>query len=132
MRRMFATVIAMFLGVGTVGVDAHHSYSEFQDQTASVEGSIMAVEFANPHTTMTLRTTDGAVYTATWNAAFQLARMGVRQTDLNIGDVVMITGHSHRDPTVHELAKLREVRRLRDGWAWKSEDGRVTVTAGRR
>ena len=125
----FVVTTAAILTTSSVLVEAHHSYSEFREQTVSVEGSITSIEFASPHTTITLRTADGAIYKATWNAAFQLVSMGVRNTDLKAGDIVAVTGFPHRDSSVRELAKLREVRRLRDGWTWKMENGRVTIVA---
>jgi len=116
----------------SVGVFAHHSYAEFQNQTASIEGTLVSVVFGNPHTSLTVRAADGTVYTATWNSVVPLLSHGVKKTDLKAGDVVAITGFPHRDSTKHELARLREVRRLSDGWAWKVEaDGRQIVTSTR-
>src|SRR5581483_11748276 len=124
----FIALTATAVSFGSVGLAAHHSYAEFQDHTASVEGSIVSVSFGNPHTILTLRTVDGVLYKATWNAGFQLASMGVRPIELKAGDAVVITGFPHRDPQTHEMAKLTEVRRPGDGWTWKMENGRATVT----
>ena len=126
---VFIALTAIAVSVSSVGIAAHHSYAEFQDHTTSLEGSIVAVSFGNPHTILTLRTADGTRYTATWNAGFQLVSMGVKTTDLKAGDEVVITGFPHRNPQTHEMAKLREVRRPSDGWMWKMENGRATVTA---
>jgi hypothetical protein len=126
MKRMVAAVVAV-VGLVSTTVAAHHSYAEFLDTTTSVEGILERVAFTNPHTTLTLRTKDSVAYTATWNAAFQLKSMGVRETDLKAGDVLVVTGFPARDPNAHQLAKLREVRRVGDGWTWRMENGRVTI-----
>jgi len=124
MSLTFAVVI-----VASGVAEAHHSYAEFRDTLTTIEGVLTTAVFANPHTILTVRAADGTVYKATWNAGFQLASMGVKTTELKAGDVLAITGFPQRDPKMHELAKLRTVRRLTDGWTWKMENGRVTVTA---
>ena len=100
---------------------AHHSYSEFYDHVVSVEGTIEKVVFANPHTILTVRAQDGAVYTGNWRAAFQLNTMGVKPTDLKVGDVIIISGTPSRDAAAHQLARLSEVRRPSDGWGWRRD-----------
>ena len=118
-RTALAVVAVVFLAAGSIG-HAHHSYAEFLDENVSVEGSLEKVAFANPHTVLTLRGPDAALYTATWSAAFQLDRMGVSPSELHVGDVVVITGSPSRDPAAHQMARLREVRRPRDGWVWRA------------
>ena len=129
---MRSAVLAAITGAVVIGAsaiaEAHHSYAEFQDTPTTIEGTLTTAVFGNPHTILTVRAADGTVYKATWNAAFQLANMGVKSTELKAGDVVSVTGFPHRDPKMHELAKLRTVRRLGDGWMWKMESNRVTVT----
>jgi len=125
---VLVALTAAAVSVGSVTVWAHHSYAEFQDHTTSIEGTIVNIVFANPHTILTIRTVDGTLYKATWNSSVPLFSHGVKTTDLKAGDVLAITGFPHRDPATHELAKLREVRRLSDGWAWKDENGRQFVT----
>ena len=105
---------------------AHHSYADFLDSTVTIQGSLDRVEFKNPHTILTIRAADG-IYTAIWNAAFQLQSMGVRPTDLKVGDVVVLTGYPSRDSEAHEMAKLRKVRRPSDGWTWQMINGQATV-----
>jgi len=120
---------AAAVSASSIGALAHHSYAQFQNQTTSIEGTLVSVVYGNPHTSLKVRGHDGTVYTATWNAAAPLFSHGVKKTDLKADDVVAITGFPHIDPTKHELARLREVRRLSDGWTWKvEEDGRQIVT----
>ena len=127
MRRSILVVVAMvFLAGSTIG-RAHHSYAEFLDYTVSVEGTLEKAAFASPHTILTVRTKESALYSATWNAAFQLKSMGVQATDLKVGEVIILTGYPSRDPNAHHLAKLREVRQPSHGWGWRMENGRVTI-----
>ena len=117
MRCAILAVAAVLLCV--VPGRAHHSYSDFYDHVVSVEGTIEKVVFANPHTILTVRAQDGAVYTGNWRAAFQLHTMGVTSTDLKVGDVIVMSGTPSRDAAAHQLARISEVRRPSDGWAWR-------------
>ena len=130
MRRSILAVFAVFLLTGTVG-NAHHSYADFYDHTVSIEGTLERVTFVNPHTILTVRTKDGVLYTGNWRAAFQLHRMGVKPTDLNAGDTVIISGTPSRDAAARQLARLSEVRRPVDGWSWRLQGGKVSLTAAR-
>ena len=126
-RTIVAAVAAALLIPATVA-RAHHSYAQFDlDRTVSVEGTIQKIVYGNPHVVMTIQARDGAVYTATWRAALQLDRQGVKLAHLAAGDVVVLSGNPARDPASHELSRLSEVRRLRDGWAWNRDDGVVAT-----
>ena len=125
MRRTVLAVIGATIILGGSAL-AHHSYgSFFLDQSASVEGSIQQLRFANPHVVLTIRTSDETEYTATWAAADRMERDGVTRTTLKIGDRVIVTGAPPRDPASHELMPLWEIRRPRDGWVWKHARGPV-------
>ena len=63
MKRVAWAVLSVVFLAGGVAA-AHHSYEEFLDETVSVEGTLEKVFFANPHTILTFRTDDSAVYTA--------------------------------------------------------------------
>ena len=120
MRRMIVAVIGVLV-LSTVSTRAHHGYANFfLDQRKSIEGDIEAVRFANPHIVLTIRAADGTVYTATWRAAYQMELAGVNRTTLKVGDHVIVTGAPPRDPASHELMPVREIRRPRDGWSWRS------------
>lgn len=128
MKRTVLIAVGVVFLAGSL-VRAHHSYAAFdQDQTVSVEGTLERLLYINPHTILTLRTKDSTVYTAEWTAAFQLERMGVDSAALKIGDVIVVTGSPSRDATAHLVSRLREVKRLSDGWNWsRAADGRVTT-----
>jgi hypothetical protein len=129
MKQTVIAVAAAVLLVAGTPARAHHSYADFLNDTVSVEGTLEKVLFANPHTILTLRARDGAIYTANWRAASQLDRTGVRATDLKVGDVVIVSGTPSKDPAARQLARLSAVRRGSDGWTWTLASGRVSVGA---
>lgn len=122
MKRVLGVVIGLTVLAGTVPMRAHHSYAGFSDQVVSIEGTLERVMFANPHVILRLRAKDSAVYTVQWVAALTLENRGMTATDLKPGDVLVVSGTPARDPAVHEMARIREVRRTRDGWRWVSND----------
>ena len=133
MKRTVAMVVGVACLAGSVAVRAHHSYAGFSDELVSVEGTLEEVRFANPHVILTMRGKDSAVYTVQWVAAFTLERRGMKPNDLKAGDVLVVSGTPARDPAVHELARIREVRRMRDGWRWVNNAGGQgpTITSSR-
>jgi hypothetical protein len=123
-------VVGFVVLVAGANARAHHSYAGFdQDRVVSVEGTIEKIVFGNPHVVLTLRIKDSTAYTVTWTSGTQLSRQGVATDDLRISDVVVVSGSPSR--TSPELSKIREVRRLSDGWTWRMTDGRATVAASK-
>ena len=130
MKRTLVVLVAVVLLLGGVQLRAHHSYAGFSDNVISLEGTLEKVMFANPHVVLTVRDKDGAAYTATWVAAFTLQNRGMKATDFKVGDVIVVSGTPAKDPSVREIARLSEVRRVSDGWRWlQNNDGRgPTIT----
>jgi hypothetical protein len=122
MNRTIVALVGTVLLVSGAAVSAHHSYAGFADNTVSVEGHLEKVMFANPHVMLTIRAKDGSAYTAVWVAAFTLENRGTKATDFKIGDVIVVRGTPAKDPAVHEIARLSEVRRVSDGWRWLQND----------
>jgi len=120
MRRTLPSVI-VFLVLAGSSVRAHHPYPNFLlDQTASVDGEIQELKYANPHVVLKIRSAAGVVYTAEWQAASWLAYYAhVTLTTLRVGDHVIVSGAPSRDPASHELVRLTEVRRPRDAWTYR-------------
>jgi hypothetical protein len=126
MKRLLPSLTGMVIVASTI-VGAHHSYTDFDlTRTVTVEGTIQDILFTNPHVVLTIKSDDAVLYKAVWGPVGQLQRHGVRRTDLKIGDTVIVSGNPARDPSVHELSKLSEVRRPGDGWTWQSR-GRVKL-----
>jgi hypothetical protein len=113
---------------------AHHSYPNFLlDQKVSVEGEIEEVRYANPHVVLKIRTAEGVVYTAEWQAASWLDyHAHVTLTTFRVGDHVIVSGAPSRDPASHELVRLKEVRRPRDGWTYEVNQERPVAPSLKR
>jgi hypothetical protein len=127
--RTFALAAVIGAAMAT-SLHAHHSYAEYEKRIVTIQGTIEQIQFANPHTILTMRTTDAGVYTGTWRTARQLERDGVTGEHLKPGDVVAVSGHPSR--VRPDLSKITEVRRVRDGWAWRmNNDGQISVVAAR-
>ena len=120
MRCMLPAVIVILVLSGS-SVRAHHSHTDFLlGQTATVEGEIEGLRYANPHVLLKIRTAEGVVYTAEWQAASWLNfHAHVTLTTLRVGDHVIVSGAPPRDPTLHWLVRLQEVRRPQDGWTYQ-------------
>jgi hypothetical protein len=123
MRRAVMAVLGGLVLVGG-SVQAHHSYSAFfdpQQRTVAIEGDLESLRYANPHVVMQIRTKDAILYNVTWQSAAWVERQAaVTRTTFKIGDRLMVIGAPALDPTVHEVTRVREVRRPRDGWKWRA------------
>jgi hypothetical protein len=120
MRRTLPAVIVILV-LARISVGAHHSYPTFLlDQKVSVEGQLEELRYANPHVVLKIRTAEGVVYSAEWQAASWLQyHAHVMLTTLRVGDHVIVIGAPSRDPLSHDLVRLKEVRRPRDGWTYQ-------------
>ena len=124
---MKRVVVAILCTLGLTGavLQAHHAYAGyFLDRTVAVEGNLEEIRYGNPHIIMKIRTADSTVYTVTWQSAISVERSaGMTKTTLKVGDHVTISAAPSRDPALHQLASVREVRRPRDGWIWRRVAG---------
>jgi uncharacterized protein DUF6152 len=113
--------IVILVLAGSSSALAHHGYPNFLlDQNVSVEGDIVELKYANPHSVLKIRTADGVVYTAEWQAAsWLLFHAHVTLTTLRVFDHVIVSGAPSRDPESHELVRLKAVRRPSDGWTYQ-------------
>jgi hypothetical protein len=125
MTRILPAVAAILLLAG-IPAQAHHFPAGFRlDQKQTVEGRLEEIKYANPHVVLFIRTADGTLYSAEWQAASWLQfRAHVMLTTLRVGDELVVTGAPSREPESHELVRLREVRRPRDGWTYKVTESR--------
>ena len=82
---------------GMTGVQAHHSYSEFDGtQTVEIEGTLLALAWQNPHTRMEVRVLSSSNGAAVWDietgSVNSLRRQGAPLDAFKVGDVVKIAG----------------------------------------
>ena len=105
-------------------LDAHHGYSGFfspTERTIQVEGRLEALRYANPHVIMSIRARNGRVYVVTWQGATWLENQAhVTRNTFHVGERLVVIGAPARDESSTEVALVREVRRPRDGWEWRS------------
>ena len=132
MKRGSLAILAVIVLGGSAS--AHHSHPAFLlDKNVSIEGDLIELKFGNPHILMKVRVADGTVYLAEWQGQTWFYNRerddhrtnkrydkrpftDVTSATLKVGDHLVITGCPSRDPAVHELVVLNEVRRPRDGW----------------
>jgi uncharacterized protein DUF6152 len=118
MTRMLVATVGVLLTAGAAY--GHHSYGAyFEDQTVTIEGTIEAIRFANPHVVLTLRTDAPQVYTLEWQNLIQLRHGNVGPATLKAGDRVIVIGSPPRDPSSRTITLLREISRPADGWRWR-------------
>src|SRR3981189_1903554 len=106
LKRALVTVLigAVALRVST---SAHHSYAAHyvEDQSVSIEGELVQVEYRNPHSLVHVNARDetGVMrqVAAEWASAPRLKQSGVSEETLKPGDRVIITGSPSRNPTEH-------------------------------
>jgi hypothetical protein len=121
--RYAALCVVGTLVAGTASLQAHHGYAGFfdpQQRTVSIEGDLENITYGNPHVVMTVRTADSTLYTVTWQSAYWVARRaGVTKSTFHAGDHLIIIGAPPRDSAAHEVTRVRELQRPRDGWLWR-------------
>jgi hypothetical protein len=120
MRRLAGVLTGLLLT--SAAATAHHGYDDFfREKRVSVEGVLEGLDYANPHVVLKIRTDDGQLYTALWEGLTGVERRGGAWTSLTVGERVMVIGSPPRDPASRDIALLRQVTRLRDGWTWRTE-----------
>lgn len=120
MTRSFPAVVAILVLAG-ISARAHHGHTDFLlNRTVTVEGTLEDLRYANPHVVLKIRTAEGVIYSAEWQAASWLQyHAHVMLTTLRVGDQLIVSGAPSRDPASRELVRLKEVRRPRDGWTYR-------------
>jgi Family of unknown function (DUF6152) len=103
MRRFLFVCLALAALAGSAPLLAHHSFAaEFDDkQPLKLTGTLMKVEWTNPHIWyyVDVKNPDGS--TTTWalsgGAPGQLMRRGIRKEQLVVGSVVNVEGFRAKD-----------------------------------
>jgi hypothetical protein len=122
MKRMLLSCLAFALLVGSVPSFAHHPLTEYnENETQTLEGTLVDLVFKNPHSLMSLDVTgaNGAIerWTIEWFGALPLKKQGVLDTTLGRGDRLVVTGHPAKSRQDRRLW-LRTITRPADRWTW--------------
>lgn len=102
------TLAALIAGA-TIPAAAHHSFAVYfdSDQPVTVEGTVTAFRFTNPHGLLVVEV-DGHEWRAETNAPVVLRRRGWTRSSLRPGQTVTISGWRARDG--RRYMRLREAR----------------------
>jgi hypothetical protein len=118
-RTVLLSMLVSLLAVGSTM--AHHGYGEYdRSQLVALEGTLMRVQWVNPHVLLTLQTESQGEYTVEWGSVVQLVRQGVKPVPLRAGDHLIITGSVNKNPEKKILTLLTEISRPADGWRWEN------------
>ena len=121
MRFKYLAIVLVAMLIASAAASAHHGYDDFyKDRRVTVEGVLEDIVYANPHVTMKIRTADGVLYTALWEGLNGVQRRGGTPTTFKAGDRVRVVGCPPRDPASREIALLKQVTRMSDGWTWQT------------
>ena len=97
MKGRVAVAATVAVVIFSMSSEAHHGYADFkQDKVISVQGILERVDWANPHTTLTIKSND-TTYTAEWENMYHLHRAGVTLGSLKPGDRIIVNGHPNRE-----------------------------------
>jgi hypothetical protein len=116
-------LLALALIVGSVTLEAHHSFSEYymEQDTIEVEGVVVQFQYQNPHAWVHIVGEDTfgrqRRYAAEWASRSRLQDDGIRQDTLREGDRVRIWASPNRNPNDNRI-RLKRIERARDGWQW--------------
>ena len=90
--------VAVGLMVVSLPLSGHHGAAEYDNtKTISLQGTVTALQYLNPHALILFTVKDDKGQTADWTAELQspnlLSRRGWSRSTLKPGDQVVITGH---------------------------------------
>lgn len=111
-RSVVGLVTALAICTADRPVTAHHSFAAQydRDKPVTVQGTVIRIEWMNPHIYFYLDVKDASGATETWaiegGAPTSLYRAGWRKDSLKIGEVVTVHGYLARNGT--KLANMRE------------------------
>jgi hypothetical protein len=120
--RTLPIALVLVLASGPL-VSGHHSFAAhyFEDQSVTVQGTLMEFEYRAPHAWVHLMVAeDGGVaqqYSAEWSNPNRLSRDGITKETLNAGDRVIVTGAPGRNAGENRI-HLKYIERPADGWKW--------------
>jgi hypothetical protein len=113
MRTLRTVAAAAFLTLAAQPLAAHHSFAAEYDanKPVTIHGSVVRVEWTNPHARFYVETKESDGSVVTWNLELAspnvLVRQGWTRNSLKIGDEITVTGSSAKDGS--KMANARDV-----------------------
>ena len=128
---MKRTLLVLGLGVLVSGITAHgHHYfgtDYFEDQTVTIEGTVVEFDYRNPHAWLYLKVQDEAGQArrvgAEWGSPNRLGAQGVTKGTIKPADRVVVTGSPGRDPSANRI-HVKKIERPADRWQWVARERR--------
>lgn len=98
----FAGIVLALLSTVSSPVRAHHSFAMFDnDKTVTLQGTLYAAEFKNPHGWVWIKTIDAKGNTQLWGleggSTAELMRQGYTKKNLVVGTKVVATMNPLKD-----------------------------------
>ena len=116
-------ILAFAIGLGAVPASGHHAFGAYyiEDQTISIEGTLVELEYLNPHSWIHIAAADtgGNIHRVSgeWSNAGRLMQQGITKETLRYGDRLIMTGSPARIPSEYKM-HLKRIERRADGWSW--------------
>lgn len=90
----------LFLGAGLLAGTLHHGWAHYDsDRAFTLEGTILDVEYVNPHVLIQLRSASDT--TRSWLAVLappsRLTRRGLPADSVRVGQTARLYGYPHRE-----------------------------------
>jgi Family of unknown function (DUF6152) len=117
---MASLVLAAFCAASA---SAHHAIAAVYDssQPVTLEGSVTAFHYVNPHPFVEIQVLGADGRTETWRLEFdnlrELAAVGMSVETFKVGDSVTVTGSRARDKS--RAAYVRRLERQADGFLYE-------------
>jgi len=93
---MRVRIVALCLMIVAAPTIAHHSVAYYGNKVVELVGTLVQVEWRNPHIRLTLDATNDRGVTETWqiegNSVYNLARSGVTADSLTVGQQIVVAG----------------------------------------
>jgi len=115
MRFIQMTVVPIIAGLLLMPsiAGAHHGWVDFDEKTeVTVQGTVTAFYFLNPHCVVEFEVKDDGGHTQKWQGEFaskgELSRKGWTAASIEAGETLTLTGHPSKDGTraIH-VTKIR-------------------------
>jgi hypothetical protein len=116
-------IVALALAAGSTTLFGHHAFTAYylEDQSVSIEGTLVEFDYLNPHAWVHIAAPDNSgqvrKVSGEWSNPGRLKAQGIERDTLRPGDHLIVTGSPSRNPNESRL-HLKRIVRPADGWTW--------------